>query len=203
MSTCTRKQFFRLGASKAAEGVETLFRRFAERVATGAPARSGARVDAGKESFVRPPGARQEDAFLEKCTRCDACIKACPHWVIRKAGPELGRRISGTPIVIPAENPCLMCEDFPCIAACETGALVTPLDGEPVRIGIAVPCADTCYLAQGQPCDYCEKECPTDPTAITTPSRGQPALVDTTRCTGCGKCAQICPAQSIEIEPLT
>lgn len=203
MSYCTRKQFFRLGASKAAEGAEALLRNLAERVAAGLPPRPGPRADAGRKRLVRPPGAVQEEAFLQRCTRCDACIKACPHWVIRKAGEELGRRIGGTPIFLPAENPCLMCEEFPCIAACETGALMWPSEGESARIGVAVPCADTCYLAQGQPCDYCEKECPTAPVSITASSRGRPAEVDAQTCTGCGKCAQICPARAIEIEAVS
>lgn len=132
---------------------------------------------------IRPPGARTEDEFLDLCTRCDDCIKSCPEWVIRKSGDD------GTPAIVPVENPCLMCDGFPCIAACTTGALRMP-DGF-VAIGTAVIDEARCYQMQGQPCDYCVRECPY---VIAPPS----VLADL--CSGCGKCAQICPAVAIRID---
>jgi len=144
--------------------------------------------------WLRPPGALAERAFLRACTRCDDCLRACPHLVIRKAGPETGAA-AGTPVVIPHENPCLMCADLPCIESCGAGALVP--GGRP-GIGLATVAAAHCYMAAGQPCDYCAVECPEKPLAIAV-SPGEPARVDTERCTGCGKCAQICPADAITI----
>ena len=164
MTTLTRKQFFR-------GGIARMIRAFT----TPAP--------------IRPPGARSEDAFLDLCTRCDDCVKACPEWVIRKSAAD------GTPTIVPAENPCIMCEGFPCIAACTTGALRMP-DGR-VSIGAAVVDAARCYQAQGQPCDYCVKECPERPRAIVA---GSPPRVRVDLCTGCGKCAQICPPRAVRIE---
>lgn len=148
--------------------------------------------------FVRPPGAVEEGRFLELCTRCDDCLKACPEWVIRKAGPEFGSLQEGRPVLLPKENPCLFCEGIPCAEACRTGALVPP--GPGVRIGLAVVDPARCYMGRGQPCDYCVKECPVRPKAISLGPPGKPAAVDPLACTGCGECAQICPADAIEIE---
>lgn len=146
---------------------------------------------------LRPPGAVAEAEFRSRCTSCDDCLKACPHWVIRKAGPELGAGLAGTPVIVPADNPCVMCTGFPCAAACTTGALVMP-QGRP-KIGLAVVNQARCYSAQGQPCDYCHTRCPERPRAIGAFAPGQLPAVSAERCTGCGVCASICPAAAIGV----
>ena len=93
-----------------------------------------------------------------------------------------------------------MCKDFPCITSCSTGALQPFLENATPRIGMAIVSEDGCYMAQGQPCDYCTKYCPETPKAIDTSCIGQSAKVNSQLCTGCGQCAQICPANSIQIE---
>lgn len=161
-----------------------------------APARRPAR-----RSVVRPPGAVEEARFLELCTRCDDCIRACPELVIRKAGRELGAGWEGTPVVIPAENPCVLCDGLPCVAACAPRALRPPAFGRG-RLGLAVVDAERCYMGRGQPCDYCVKACPTVPKAIAVGERGRAAVVRPDVCTGCGECAQLCPANALVIEAL-
>ena len=94
----------------------------------------------------------------------------------------------------------MFCTGLPCITACQTGALVQPAPGAPVRIGLAVVDNARCYMGQGQPCDYCVKECPVSPKAISLSARGLSAGVNAALCTGCGECAQICPANAITIE---
>ncbi len=71
---------------------------------------------------LRPPGALAEHEFLDACTRCGDCIEACEPGAIRIA-PERMRAAAGTPMIDASESPCMLCEDLPCIAACETGAL--------------------------------------------------------------------------------
>jgi ferredoxin-type protein NapF len=147
---------------------------------------------------VRPPGALPEDVFAAACTRCDDCLRACPHGALRKAGPDYGGA-AGTPMLVPEEVPCLLCDGLPCVAACAAGALRPPAPG-PVRVGIARVDARTCYLAREQPSDYCAVRCPTSPRAVRLPVPGAAPRIDAAVCTGCGFCAEICPAEAIRIE---
>jgi ferredoxin-type protein NapG len=135
----------------------------------------------------RPPGAVDERAFLRDCTRCDACIEACPHDAIVHAPPRL-RQASGTPMIDPARQPCWMCQDFPCIAACEPGVL---RPDQPLRMGRAMIVEQTCLAHQGTFCTVCSERCPV-PGAIVL-SGGKPRVVEE-RCTGCGVCFHVCPA---------
>ena len=68
------------------------------------------------ERRERPPGAIAR--FEETCTGCDACMIACPVNVIMIE--DLEKRL---PVIYPEKDPCVRCEGFPCIAACQTGAL--------------------------------------------------------------------------------
>ncbi len=191
--SCSRKDFIRFAFRRVAGGVADVLASVGaiRPEAPAVPARALAPV-------VRPPGALPETEFLRRCTRCDDCIRACPHFVIRKAGAEFGADLEGTPVIIPRENPCLFCAELPCIAACAPGAL-DHVQGI-ARIGRARVDVLTCYLGQGQPCDYCEKHCPVRPRAIRASQPGTLPTVDFDRCNGCGICAQICPAGAIAIE---
>ena len=150
--------------------------------------------------FLRPPGAAPEAEFLALCTSCNDCISACPKQAIRKAGDEFGKVLAGKPMILPEINPCWLCQDLPCISACETGAL-QPLDSrEEVRMGIASVDLGSCYAAQGSICESCREACPVRPKAITL-AYGSAPEVDVGRCTGCGVCSYLCPADAIAISP--
>ena len=103
--------------------------------------------------WLRPPGAVEEKAFLSACTQCTDCQMACPYDSIRRLGPEFGAN-AGTPAIIPDESPCYLCEDMPCITACEPGAL-RPLERRDVAMGLAVLEREERCVARGQPCEYC------------------------------------------------
>lgn len=200
-NACSRRDFFSAMFKELAGAAGTVAATFTESMALVGDA--GAKtLPPPAKPFVRPPGAVAEAAFLNLCTRCDDCVKACPEWVVRKTGPEFGKRLEGYPMLMPAQNPCVFCTGLPCIAACKTGALVPPAAGAFVRIGLAVVDNARCYMGQGQPCDYCVKECPVKPKAISVAARGLSAGVNADLCTGCGECAQICPANAISIEAL-
>lgn len=195
MLVCSRRRFFGLlGRSLAAD--------LADAVATLRPqrtARAGLRREPpSAHRSLRPPGALPEAEFLATCTRCTACQDACPYESVRRLGPEFGDK-AGTPVIIPDESPCYLCEDMPCITACEPRAL-RPVPRHDVAMGLAVMDLKACYVAQGQPCDYCVARCPLGPEAIQFNDRGLPEVREL-GCTGCGVCAYLCPAKAIAITP--
>lgn len=137
--------------------------------------------------LLRPPGAIEETAFLAACTRCDACIPACPHEAIGRASPRL-RGAAGTPVLNPAQSPCRMCDDRPCIAACQTGALRFDV---PAKMGTAMISPLTCLAYQNTTCSACVEQCPVE--GAMRMENGRP-VVDPAACTGCGVCQYVCPA---------
>jgi len=97
---CSRRNFFSTLARQAGEFAVGLVDGAAQ--ASRAFQAEAAPVPAAPPvAWVRPPGALPEADFLSACTRCDDCIKACPHLVIRKAGIEVGKDVATTPIIVP------------------------------------------------------------------------------------------------------
>lgn len=191
---CSRRSFFTLfGRSLAADAVHTVSALRSELTDRFVPPRD---TPAPARRWLRPPGALPEAQFLTACTHCTACQDACPHHSIRRLGPEFGGA-ADTPAIIPGESPCYLCEEMPCIAACEPRALL-PLSRREVAMGLAVIDMANCYVAQGQPCDYCVTRCPLRGEAIRFDERGTPRVQEN-GCTGCGVCAYLCPARAIAI----
>lgn len=139
---------------------------------------------------LRPPGARPEEEFLERCIRCHRCTAACPYESIRVAGLKYGLA-QGTPVIEPREIPCLLC--MICPDVCPTGAL-EPLAKEAVDMGEAVVDESTCYAFLGILCRTCVDICPFQGSAIRQDLKLQP-VVDTEHCVGCGMCVQVCPVE--------
>jgi ferredoxin-type protein NapG len=137
--------------------------------------------------ILRPPGAVEESAFLERCSRCGDCASACPHGAIRVAGPRFGGA-EGTPYIDVASQPCWLCEDMPCISACNDAALVANGD----RMGTASINRFDCLNSLGPACDVCVEKCPID--GALRRVRGRPPVVESALCVGCGVCAYGCPA---------
>jgi ferredoxin-type protein NapG len=138
-------------------------------------------------AVLRPPGAVAEADFLAACTRCGDCAKACPHDAIRDAPARL-RDAQGTPIIEPLASPCMMCDDLPCIAACETGALRPEA---PAALGTARVAPLDCLNRLSNTCSVCVERCPV-PGAIDFV--GDVPDVNERLCTGCGICQHVCPA---------
>lgn len=141
----------------------------------------------GMIPVLRPPGAVDEPTFLDECTRCGECIKACPHDAIVLA-PERFREAAGTPMIDPANAPCRMCEDVPCVHACEPDVLSL---AAPRTMGTARIKPQTCLAHQGQTCTVCVEHCPVSG-AIEL--RGGKPEINEDACTGCGVCYHVCPA---------
>jgi ferredoxin-type protein NapG len=135
-----------------------------------------------RTDWLRPPGAVAESLFLERCTKCSDCAKACPH------GSIVFHQQDGTPVIFPDQVPCYLCEDFPCIAACATESLLPVGGAEAVRMGVAVVTHRLCTAAQG--CHACASKCPMD--ALSMDFDTQRLTVSQERCVGCGLCEQVC-----------
>jgi ferredoxin-type protein NapG len=175
-----RRDFFKLGARKAAE--------IASHVASEKFAMQA-------ESWLRPPFAKAELPFLLACTRCDKCIEACPHDVLFKLPARLGSRVEDTPALDLIKRGCHMCSDWPCVQACEPGALAFPNhdDGAPpapVRLAQVWIDTTTCLPYLGPECGACADACPVE--GALEWEGGIKPVVNGERCTGCALCREAC-----------
>ena len=150
----------------------------------------------GSEFVHRPPHAVVESEFLAGCTRCADCIEVCPPNAIFNATDEFGL-IAGTPIINAEEQPCIMCDDLPCVHACEPGVLRFEA---PLQMGLAEINEEQCFAFQGKQCSECVTHCPVD--GAISLLHGKP-LVNADSCTGCGMCVYVCPSepQTISLAP--
>jgi ferredoxin-type protein NapG len=140
---------------------------------------------------LRPPGALLEPDFLLACHRCNACVTACPPSAIRPLSAAAGLA-AATPVIDPLVQPCHLCADTPCITACPSGALQGLAQVHDARLGLARLTAGACLNDKGKTCDFCVVSCPV-PGALTLEA-GQAPVVAADRCTGCGICVYVCPA---------
>ncbi len=141
---------------------------------------------------LRPPGALAERIFPVACTACGACAAACPHKAIFMTGPPQVDAQS-TPEMFVDVAPCRLCEDLPCIAACEPSALRQRARSE-VRIAKAAVLTEKCWVTNGtdEACAKCVAVCPFPGEAITQDIGTAPAIHEEA-CTGCGMCYGECP----------
>ena len=136
---------------------------------------------------LRPPCAVDEQSFLEGCNRCYECIKACPPDAFDHA-PARFRGAAGTPYIEALANPCWMCEDTPCVSACEPGVLHPDL---PKKMGDALIHEHDCLAHQGTFCSVCFEQCPVEG-ALSI--EDNVPIIHQDVCTGCGVCQHVCPA---------
>ncbi len=145
-----------------------------------------------KRKYLRPPGAVEESLFLSRCTRCNECIKVCPHYAVRGMDSDVEHGI-GTPIIIPEIAPCRLCPDLPCIRVCRDKALMPLNDARDVRIGTAVIGSANCPDYSGNGVSYCQKcyrECPLKDVAIVL--EDSRPVIQADKCAGCGICENVC-----------
>lgn len=86
-----------------------------------------------KRGFARPPGSvRDPERFKQICTECGDCIIACPYGAILRAPGVYG------PVMNPNLVACALCEDYPCIEACDERALLPIPEGFLPKFGHAM-----------------------------------------------------------------
>lgn len=149
-----------------------------------------ARAFAGDGTYLRPPGAQDEQHFLATCINCNRCETACPQSCLRTGVLEDGLVNWRTPIIDFHRGLCDFCGK--CEEVCPTGA-IAGIDEVTNRIGLAVVDEQRCIAFQQRGCQVCVNACIYG--AITLDAHGRP-IVDADACNGCGRCEFQCPSAS-------
>jgi ferredoxin-type protein NapG len=155
--------------------------------------------------WVRPPYALGELEFLLACSRCGMCIEACPYNVIFPLPARRGGEVVNTPAMDLLNRGCHLCEDWPCVASCEPGALKRPTQdkGEAERPRLALADIDTssCLPYLGPDCGACESACPVDGALQWSDFKPR---IEQALCTGCALCREACVVEpkAVIIQPV-
>jgi len=151
--------------------------------------------------WIRPPGAQGELDFLLNCTRCGECADACPHQVIFPLSARLGAQVAGTPAMDLLNKGCHLCKDWPCIAACEPGALEQPQSPPAAptlpRMAVARVNIQACLPYSGPECGACASSCPVPGAMLWEQEKPR---IDPDQCTGCAMCREACILDTKAIE---
>ncbi|MBD3223560.1 MAG: hypothetical protein GF313_02455 [Caldithrix sp.] len=142
--------------------------------------------------FLLPPGSRTIEHFLSNCDQCYECVSICPYEAIRVFRQDTNDSMYGYPIIDPRQQPCHLCNDFPCIAACSTQALQAV--GDKPKLGTAVIDNNRCFAYNSHFCHSCLQNCMFPDQAIRLDERNRPQ-VHSEYCTGCGFCTFSCPVK--------
>jgi len=148
----------------------------------------------------RPPWAVEEALFTQTCTRCDACVTACPTGL-------LARGSGGFPEADFRRAHCTFCAD--CVEACAKNIQQNTASHSPISPFISpdlppwtlkAVIGAACLPDRGVLCRSCEDHC-CDAAIRFTPRQGRPAQpkITESRCTGCGECVASCPAHAISM----
>ena len=150
------------------------------------------RLLTGEAPALVPPWA-DDGRLHELCTRCGACVDACPEAVL-----VLGR--SGPPRVDFARGECSFCGA--CAAACSLPIFDVTL-AQPWNITAQIE--ERCLALSRVFCQSCRDACPHDAIRFQLVQRSAPRpVVDHDAYTGCGACVAGCPAQAITVrEPVS
>lgn len=177
----SRRAFFRRAAGKAAEKVVE---------------HAQAKIEARATRWVRPPFAVPELEFMLACTRCGDCIEACPPKVLFPLAASYGADVASTAALDVLGGGCHLCEDWPCVTACEADALKLPETEENEKIwpkmSQASIVSDECLPFRGPECGACAGSCPIPETLTFHRERPQ---INLGNCAGCGLCLAACIAE--------
>ncbi len=138
----------------------------------------------------RPPWALAEAEFLHCCTRCNACVAACPEHILAVGD-------GGFPEVDFRQRACTLCGQ--CASVCEPRALLRQPERPAWRWKPLI--SKDCLSHRQVECRVCGEAC--DESALRFPPRlGGVALpvLDPQRCTGCGACVAPCPTAAVSMQ---
>lgn len=154
----------------------------------------------GNKNFLRPPHSPDEEAFLDLCIRCQACVNTCPTNVLQPMLLQSGLYGLWTPMLAPSVGGCRP-ECNRCSTVCPTRA-IGPFDLSTkynVKIGTAVLSRDRCLpYADGVQCGKCISGCPTAAIGYVEYDGVRfPVQIDFMLCVGCGLCQNICNRETM------
>lgn len=148
----------------------------------------------GDGTAIRPPWARSEALFTEKCTRCGDCIAACPANLIVEGRGKF-------PIIDFACGACDFCQE--CVKACKPSALVADPESKAPPWNLKASIRSDCLSLNAVICRSCGEAC--DERAIRFKLEvggiARP-LLDQASCSGCGACFAVCPIRAVDIAPV-
>ena len=205
---------FKFGrGEKGASKIDISRRRFLTAAASGLAALGLYRTSPlnlnASERAIRPPGAVEEEKFLDLCLRCHQCVGICSTTggCLQPAVGQFGLEGLWTPVARMREGYCEFNCNL-CGEVCPSGA-ISPLDVAVKRktvMGTAYFDHSRCIpYYRAEECLVCEEYCPTPEKAIKFRSsqvekNGEIIMlklpyVDEKLCIGCGICEHKCPVE--------
>ena len=149
------------------------------------------------DAVVRPPANKSGTRFTRQCSRCGACVQACPNGIIRFGGADAGWGAVLAP-ELSFDNDFCSPTCTACGQVCPSGAIprFTVKTKFTVPIGVAKVDANVCLLGENRECGTCVSACQYAALdlawdKVNLVSR---VVVDAKRCTGCGGCEYVCPS---------
>ncbi|MDW4498496.1 ferredoxin-type protein NapF [Sulfitobacter sp. D35] len=139
------------------------------------------------DAAIRPPWFDADTRTA--CTGCNACVEACPESILA-LGPD------AVPAVGLNGGACTFCGA--CAEACDAGVFDT---GRVPPWNVTVALDPGCLMDLGISCRLCTDAC--DSSALVFDARGGVVgalRVDADRCTGCGACVGLCPAEVLRLD---
>ncbi|NIA30016.1 MAG: 4Fe-4S binding protein [Actinobacteria bacterium] len=203
---------YKFGKNIGKNEIDLSKRRFIQAAAVGLAGVAIAKTSAVSREktgqAIRPPGAVKEDGFLDRCIRCQECVRICATTggTLQPSFLQSGWEGIWTPISVPrlgyCEYNCNLCGQV-----CPTGAIqnLTMEKKQKLKMGIAYFDKSRCIpWYDQQDCLVCEEHCPTPDKAIKfdirearTPEGSMRTVkfpyVDEKLCIGCGICVTKCP----------